>query len=625
MATFVELTVAQAIVRYLQNQYSELDGQRTRLVGGIWGIFGHGNVASMSQAIFEYGDRLPYFQPKNEQSMVHAAIGYAKAMNRRGTMACSASIGPGATNMITGAATATVNRIPVLLFPSDVFAHRRSGNVLQQLEHPVEADLTVNDCFRPVSRFFDRIWRPEQLITALPEAMRVLADPAETGAVTIAIPQDVQGEAHDYPENLFEERVWELRRRAPSPGDVARAAALLKVAKRPLVIAGGGVRYSEAEAALRSFCDEFGIPVAETYAGKGVAANSRYLLGGMGVTGSGAAGRIAESADLVVCVGTRLGDFITGSRSTFRNEQCRFIGVNVNSYDAHKVGATPIIGDAKLSLIDLAEALRPLGYKTPDQYRREIDQAVDAWKGRYSSDILWKQGEPLNQGTVVRLVNEAAGKGDVVIAAAGTPPSEILKAWDNSAGSESFLEFGFSCMGHEIPAALGVRIARPDRGQVFVVIGDGTYLMQPTEIATAAQERLKVTFVVIENYGYQCIRDLQEGTTGIDNLGNEFRTKSNGERHPNSSYLEIDYAANARSMGARTFVAETPDELRQALDKARTADGPVVIVAKAEKRNRSIGADVWWDVGVARTSSLPETQAASAAFDAGRKHQRALV
>ena len=252
MAMFVELTVAQAIVRYLQNQYSEFDGQRTRLVGGIWGIFGHGNVASMSQAIFEYGDRLPYFQPKNEQSMVHAAIGYAKAMNRRGTMACSASIGPGATNMITGAATATVNRVPVLLFPSDVFAHRRSGNVLQQLEHPVEADLTVNDCFRPVSRFFDRIWRPEQLITALPEAMRVLADPAETGAVTIAIPQDVQGEAYDYPEQLFEERVWEIRRRAPSPGDVARAAAMLKEAKRPLLIAGGGVRYSEAEAALSS-------------------------------------------------------------------------------------------------------------------------------------------------------------------------------------------------------------------------------------------------------------------------------------------------------------------------------------------------------------------------------------
>jgi 3D-(3,5/4)-trihydroxycyclohexane-1,2-dione acylhydrolase (decyclizing) len=345
----------------------------------------------------------------------------------------------------------------------------------------------------------------------------------------------------------------------------------------------------------------------------------------MGVTGTGAAGRIAETADVVICVGTRLGDFITGSRSTFHNPDCRFIAINVNARDAHKLGATAVVGDARLSLAELAKALRELGYRTSEAYRQEVDRAVDDWQGRYSSDILWKQGQPLNQGTIVRLVNEAATSGDVVVAAAGTPPSEILKAWDNRAGSESFLEFGYSCMGHEIPAALGVRIARPGNNEVFVVIGDGTYLMQPSEIVTAAQEGLKITVILIENYGYQCIRDLQEFTTGIDNLGNEFRAKSDGERHPNAAYLEIDYAANARSMGARTFVAETPDELRRALADARRHIGPAVIVAKAEKRGRSIGAGVWWDVGVAQTSGMAETRKASAAFDAGRKHQRTLV
>lgn len=625
MAKNWKLTVAQATVLYLQQQFSEHDGDRERLVAGMFGIFGHGNVASMGQALDEYGERLPFYQPKNEQSMVHAAMGFAKARNRRSTLACSASVGPGATNMLTGAATATVNRIPVLLLPSDIFAHRRPGNVLQQLEHPTEADASVNDAFRPLSRYFDRISRPEQLLTALPEAMRVLTDPAETGAVTIALPQDVQGEAFDWPSGFFAERVWPIRRAPPADADIARAVALLQQAKRPLVIAGGGVRYSAAEATLTAFCDELGIPVAETFAGKGTARGARHLLGGMGVTGTGAAGRIAETADVVLCVGTRLSDFATGSRSAFHNPRVRFIGLNANAADAHKLGATPIVADARLGLAALGGALREAGWRTGARYRAEVAERVATWKTAYAGDILHRQGEPMNQGTIIRTVNEAAGEGDVVVAAAGTPPGEILKAWDNEAGSECFLEFGFSCMGHEIPAGLGVRLARPDAGEVFVVIGDGTYLLQPGEIVTAVQEGLKVTVVLIDNSGYQCIRDLQEATTGADNFGNEFRRRGEGQRQPGSAYVEIDYAANAASMGATALVAETPEGLRAALGQAKAIAGPVVIVAKAAKRSRSIGGGVWWDVGVAGTSELARTRAATRRFAAGGKMQRVLV
>jgi 3D-(3,5/4)-trihydroxycyclohexane-1,2-dione acylhydrolase (decyclizing) len=620
-----ELTAAQAAVIYMQRQFSEFDGDRQRLVAGMFGIFGHGNVAGMGQALDEYGKDLPFYQPKNEQAMVHAAIGFAKAKNRKSVLACTASIGPGSTNMLTGAATATVNRIPVLLFASDIFSHRRPGNVLQQLEHPIEADTSVNDCFRPVSRFFDRISRPEQLLTALPEAMRVLTDPAETGAVTISFPQDVQGEAFGYPAAFFEDRTWRIRRRAPNEGDIAAAVTLLRKAKRPMVIAGGGVRYSEAQDALCDFCNAFGIPVAETFAGKGTARSAELLLGGVGVTGTGAAGRIAETTDLVLCVGTRLQDFATGSRSGFHNPHVRFIGVNVNAADAHKLGASAIVGDARLSLEALTGRLKKGSFGTADAYRQEAREAVSAWKDRYSADILHKQGRAMSQGAIVRLVNEAAGAGDVVIAAAGTPPGEILKAWDNSAGSDCFLEFGFSCMGHEIPAGIGARIARPDDGEIYVVIGDGTYLLSPTELVTAAQEGLKITVVLIENSGYQCIRDLQEGTTGTENFGNEFRRRGVGDRQPNGAYLEIDYAANARSMGATTFAADQPDELQAALVKAKSVRGPVVIVAKAEKRGRSIGSEVWWDVGVAATTGNSLTREAVDRFLTGRKRQRTLV
>jgi 3D-(3,5/4)-trihydroxycyclohexane-1,2-dione acylhydrolase (decyclizing) len=624
MGETLRLTAAQATVKYLQRQFSEFDGTKDRLIGGMFGIFGHGNVASISQALAEYGHDLMFYQPKNEQAMVHAAIGYAKAKNRRSTLACTASIGPGSMNMITGAATATVNRIPVLLLPADVFAHRRPGNVLQQLEHPIERDLSVNDCFRPVSRFFDRISRPEQILTALPEAMRVLTDPADTGAVTIAFPQDVEGEACDFPAQFFDERIWVIRRRPPSEQDLNAALSLLATASRPLIIAGGGLRYSAAEHVLSSFAGEFGIPIAETHAGKGTALDSAYCLGGMGVTGTAAAARIAERADVVIAIGTRLQDFVTGSRSAFRYPNVRFIAINPNAYDAHKLGGVPVIGDAKLSLEQIARGLRERRYATSEEYRQDIRQEVSRWRSRYAEDIAVKPGEPLTMGTVVKLVNETARTGDVVVAAAGTPPGEVHKGWDNSAGSECFIEFGFSTMGHEIPAGLGVRLARGDEGEVYVIIGDGTYLMSPTEIVTAAQERAKLTIILVENYGYQCIRDLQEGTTGVDNLGNEFRSRGES-RQLDGAYLEVDYAANARSMGATALVAETPDELKQALARAKNLKGPVVVVAKAEARGRSIGSGVWWEVGVAQISTAEHTANAARTFLEGSKHQRSFL
>ncbi|WP_216332473.1 3D-(3,5/4)-trihydroxycyclohexane-1,2-dione acylhydrolase (decyclizing) [Rhizobium sp. X9] len=624
MSNTIRLTAAQATIMYLQKQFSVFDGERERLIGGIFGIFGHGNVASISQAIDEYGNELPYYQPKNEQAMVHAAIGYAKMRNRRATLACTASIGPGSTNMITGAATATVNRVPVLLFASDTFAHRRTGNVLQQLEHPIDGDLTVNDCFRPVSRFFDRISRPEQILTALPEAMRVLTDPADTGAVTISFPQDVEGEAYDYPVEFFRERNWVIRRREPSQDDINEAVAALSRARSPLIIAGGGVRYSAAENALRDFANEFGIPVAETHAGKGVSLDTPLCLGGMGVAGNGASGRIAERADVVVAIGTRLQDFQTGSRSAFHDPNVVFISINTNSYDAHKLRGVPVVGDARLSIERVGAGLREARYATQAAYRQEVETQKSNWRAAYRQDIEVAPGGELNQGTIVRVVNEATNSGDVVIAAAGTPPGEILKAWDNANGSKAFLEFGFSAMGHEIPAAIGARLGARQNEEIIVIIGDGTYLMGPTEIVTAVQENTKITVVVIENYGYQCIRDLQEYSSGIDNLGNEFRSRDNDALRPNGNYMEIDYAANARSMGATVFSAADEEQLKEALAKARATSGPTVITVKAETRGRSINSGVWWDVGASQVTNTKSAADAASKIRAGVKHQRYL-
>jgi 3D-(3,5/4)-trihydroxycyclohexane-1,2-dione acylhydrolase (decyclizing) len=592
----VRLTTAQAVVKFLQSQYSERDEERRRLIPGIFGIFGHGNVAAVSQALYEYGADLPFYRPNNEQAMVHTAIGFAKANRGLATLACTASIGPGAMNMITGAATATVNRVPVLLLPADTYATRHQGPVLQQLEHPVSADATVNDCFRPISRFFDRISRPEQLLTALPQAMRVLTDPGAGGAVTISLPQDVQSHAFDYPANFFDEHIWRIDRRLPDPTRIREAAQLLKEARRPLIIAGGGVIYSDAHAALQSLVDEFRIPVAETFGGKGSLLNpSEVLLGGMGVDGTSAAYAVARDADLVLCVGTRMGDFATGSQSAFQNPDVRFISINVCGHDAYKQGSLPILADARLALEALLVAARGAHVEIEADYVAKVVQARQCWtETLHTEGFAPVAGSAMGQGELVSVLNKAARAGDTVIAAAGSPPGDILRGWDATGGRKAHLEFGFSCMGYEIPAGLGVRMAQPE-GEVFVFIGDGTYLMNPTELVTALQERLKITVVISDNHGYQVIRKLQMLRAG-HHLGNELRARDPETNRLEGEYLPIDLAMNARSMGARDWHVRTPQDLCRALEEARSETRACVIVVDTEPHRFLPGAGMWWDV-----------------------------
>jgi 3D-(3,5/4)-trihydroxycyclohexane-1,2-dione acylhydrolase (decyclizing) len=604
-ATFVDgttdarLTVAQAVVRFLQAQYSRRDGEEERLIPALFGIFGHGNVAGLSQALAEYGDELPYYQPFNEQSMVHTAAGYAKAKRRRATLACTSSIGPGATNMVTGAALATINRLPVLLLPSDYYASRRQGPVLQQLEHPVSFDQSVNDCFRPVSRFFDRIVRPDQLVESLPEAMRVLTSPDETGAVTIALPQDVQSEAFTWPGRLFERRVWELERRPPVEARVADFVELLRSSRRPFLIAGGGVFYSEAWDALAEMAGAFGIPVGETSAGKGAFRGDEDLqLGGVGVTGNPAAAALASRADLVICVGTRLADFPTGSHSLFQHPEVRFASINVSGHDAHKLRALALLADAREGLQAVTAACREAGIAPDPAYVEECRRALCDWRDRLERDVFrTEDGAPLTQAAMIGIVNRAARAGDTIVAAAGSPPGDLLQLWDCSGGREAHIEFGYSCMGYEIPASLGVRLAQPE-GEVYTFIGDGTYLMSPSEIATAVQEGLKITVLISKNDGFQCIRDLQLRSSGID-FGNEFRAREPRSNRLAGSFVEIDYAANASSFGARAWTAETAGELETALAESRAEPRPSVIVVRTDRYRRAPASDVWWDVAPA--------------------------
>jgi 3D-(3,5/4)-trihydroxycyclohexane-1,2-dione acylhydrolase (decyclizing) len=615
----IRLTMSQAVVKYLQVQYSERDGATRRLIPAMFGIFGHGNVCGMGQALEECGRDLPYYQPCNEQSMVHTAIGFAKANRRLATLACTASIGPGSTNMITGAATATINRLPVLLFPSDTYATRHQGPVLQQLEHPVSADVSVNDCFPPVSRFFDRITRPEQILTALPEAMRVLTDPAETGTVTIALPQDIQAHAYDYPTHFFHERRWRVERRPPDPERIREAIALFAKAQRPVIIAGGGVHYSEAWGELQEFALGLGIPVAETFAGKGALKEvCPMALGGHGLEGTGAAATLIAGADLVISIGTRLTDFATGSQSCFRHPEVRFISINVCGHDACKQGALPILADARLALLALGEGARAAGVRPRPAYQDEVAAARRAWDEKMQREVYkHHEGEAMSQGELIGVLNREARPGDTVIAASGGPPGDLLKLWDATGGRTCHLEFGYSCMGYEIPSGLGVRLAQP-AGEVFVLIGDGTYLMNPTELVTAVQEGLKITVVVSENHGYQCIRRLQMWRSGVS-FGNEFRRRDPATNRLEGEYLQIDLARNAESFGARAWHVETPEQLREALRAARAERGACVIVAEIEKHRVLPGGGAWWDVAPAEVSQDPKTRELRVEFEQDRR------
>ncbi len=615
----MRLTMSQALVKYLQAQYSERDGERRRLIPAMFGIFGHGNVAGLGQALYEFGQDLPYHQPCNEQSMVHTASGFAKANLRKATLACTSSIGPGATNMVTGAATATINRLPVLLLPSDHYATRHQDPVLQQLEHPMAGDVSVTDCFRPVSRFFDRISRPEQLLTALPEAMRVLTDPAETGAVTLALPQDVQVHAWDYPAHFFDERIWRIDRRLPDPGRIEEGVALLKTSKRPLIVAGGGVHYAEAWRELEALSESLGIPVGETFAGKGAIRNGSALhLGGQGVTGTPLAQKIASEADLVICVGTRLSDFSTGSHSIFQNPEVKFVGINVCAHDAYKQGALPVTADAKEALQALLNATEGAGIKPRSAYVSEIGLLKKEWEAQLKEEVFRQYpDEAMSQGQVIGVMNGEARPGDTVVAAAGGPPGDLHKLWDASGGRHCHLEFGYSCMGYEIPAGLGVRMTQPE-GEVLVYVGDGTYLMNPTELVTAMQERLKITVVIAENHGFQCIRQLQMGRVGRS-FGNEFRARDDATGRLEGDYVEIDFAKNAESMGARAWHVTTPEELRTALQEAREESRSCVIVSEVEKHRYLPGSGVWWDIAAAEATKDEVTGKLREEYEEGRE------
>ncbi|HLN75988.1 MAG TPA: 3D-(3,5/4)-trihydroxycyclohexane-1,2-dione acylhydrolase (decyclizing) [Nocardioidaceae bacterium] len=648
-APTVRLTVAQAVITYLSCQHSVADGVRRRLVPATLGIFGHGNVAGLGQALDQLAEEMPFIQGRNEQALVHAATAFAKHQHRHATLAVTASIGPGATNMVTGAALATVNRLPVLLLPGDTYATRHQGPVLQQLQHPIGADLTVNDTFRPVARFFDRITRPEQLLTALPAAMRTLVDPVATGAVVLSLPQDVQSHAYDFPAALFADRDWVIRRPAPDQAEVEAVAALLAGAERPLIIAGGGVINSEATPELERLAAAVGAPVAETFAGKGAVQQSAWWqVGGIGLEGTPATNALAREADLVLTVGSRLTDFSTGSHSIFADPGVRFASINVNVHDADRLGAVGIIGDAKRSLAALADACS--GVRPSDAWRARTEELTAAWSIERAvtidpdqpfdksavpagSDVVTTTDAVLTQGQVIGVLQEHARPGDVVIAAAGGPPGDLQKVWDATGGRTCHLEFGFSCMGYEIPAAIGVRLAHPDPdARVTAFLGDGTFLMAPTELVTAAQEGLPITLVIPENHGYQVIHRLQMGRSGRE-FGNEFRYRSTGLRlvdpeaagrpaRLDGDYLSVDLVQVAAGLGARAVRAVTATDLHTALKETRDHQGTVVIVVDVIPHADLPGAGVWWDVAPAEVSEVATVPPLRAEYESGRETQR---
>lgn len=644
--TTIRLTVAQAVVKFIAAQYSVADGERRRFVPASLGIFGHGNVAGLGQALDQFSDELPFVQGRNEQSLAHAAIAFAKASKRQQVLAVTASIGPGALNMVTAAGLATVNRLPVLLLPGDIYATRRQGPVLQQLEDPSAPDLSVNDAFRPVSKFFDRITRPEQLLTSLPQAFRVLANPVETGAVVISLPQDVQSHAFDFPAAFFEPRDWKIRRPEPEADDVRAVADIIRSARKPIIIAGGGVIYSCATAELEALANATGIPVAETFGGKGAVQNpGDWHVWGIGLEGSPQTNRLVEQADVVFHVGTRLTDFTTASQSIFQNPDVRFVSLNVSEFDGIKQGATTIVADAQLGLDALRDELA--GYRVPAEWNAEVVERQAAWmidrNAAIDPDVLFDKQpihDPdgtdaiLTQGQMLGILQEHAREGDTIIAGAGGPPGDVQKVWDSTGGRFAHLEFGFSCMGYELPAAIGVRFADPDPShRVTTFIGDGTFLMAPTELVTAAQENLPLTIVVSENHGYQVIRRLQMWRVG-HNFGNEFRYRNPDENivetaqstqtpaRLEGSYLNVDLVSIAAGLGAQALRVRTAAEFRAALDDTRDATGPVVIVVATIPHANLPASEVWWDVEPAQVSDEPWLTDVRNDYAAGRVHQR---
>jgi len=616
--------MAQALVRFLANQYVERDGVEGRLFAGCFGIFGHGNVAGVGQALLEYGDDLTYYQSRNEQAMVHTAAAYARQKNRLQTLACTTSIGPGATNMVTGAALATINRLPVLLLPGDVFASRAPDPVLQQLETPHDGDLSVNDAFRPVSKYWSRVNRPEQIVPAALAAMRVLTNQAETGAVTLALPQDVQAEAYDYPEEFLEKRVWRVGRSLPDAGALGRAVDLIRTSRRPMIVSGGGTIYSEATDALRDFAEKTGIPVGETQAGKGSMPYDRPCsLGAVGATGTLAANRAAREADVVIGVGTRWSDFTTASKSAFQNPHVRFINVNVADFDAHKHAGVALVGDARATLEALSEALS--GYEVEPEYRKERARASKAWDREVGRLYALDHAPLPAQSEVIGAVNSFSDPSDVVVCAAGSMPGDLHKLWRARDPKGYHIEYGYSCMGYEIAGGLGVKMAAPER-EVYVMVGDGSYLMMSAEIITSIQEGYKLTVVLVDNSGFASIGALSR-SVGAQGFGTQYRYRKDGslgldtEREPGEG-LPVDLAANAESFGARVIRARTVDELKGALTEAKEADRTVVIHIPVDRYEGVPDYESFWDVPVAEVSEMESVRAAREEYAANRRAER---
>lgn len=616
----IRLTMAQALLRFLDRQYIEVDGIETKFVRGVMGIFGHGNVTGIGEALEREPGGLVFVQGKNEQGMVHAATAFAKQKNRKEIYACTTSIGPGALNMITGAATATVNRIPVLLLPGDNFGTRQPDPVLQQLEVPGDYTISANDPFKSVSRYWDRIVRPEQLMSALLQAMRVLTDPAETGAVTLALPQDVQTEAYDYPADFFAKRVHRLDRRPPSPQAIQRATRLIAGKKRPLLIAGGGVHYADATKELLAFAEAFGIPVAETQAGKSAMPwNHPLSVGGVGTTGTLAANKLAAEADLIIGVGTRYSDFTTASKSAFRNEEAAFLNLNVSSFDSVKMQGEFVTADAKEALAALLASLTQAGYKT-GYGEGEITELKAEWDAEVDRLYELQSPDGFTQTHALGILNRAVGDRGIIVAAAGSLPGDLHRVWRTVQPKTYHMEYGFSCMGYEVSGAFGVALAEPNR-DVYALLGDGSYLMLHSELVTAIQEGVKFTVVLFDNNGFQCIHNLQRGH-GSDSFGNEFRYRSDKTGLLDGGYMPIDFAAHARSLGAAAYTARNASELEQALAQAKAEPGPVLVEIKVLPGTNTSGYESWWNVGVPEVSTGDKVLQAHAEMKKKRQEAR---
>jgi 3D-(3,5/4)-trihydroxycyclohexane-1,2-dione acylhydrolase (decyclizing) len=613
------LTVAQAIIHFLQEQYVERDGRSNKFFAGCFGIFGHGNLAGIGQALHQ-SPGFRYYQSRNEQAMVHTAVAYAKMKNRLETFACTSSIGPGATNMITAAAGATINRLPVLLLPGDIFAKRNVDPALQQLELPYSADISVNDCFKPVSKYWDRINRPEQLASSLLNAMRVLTSPAETGAVTLALPQDVQPEAYDFPEDLFQKRSWLIARPRPDDAAFRKALELIRRAKRPMIVAGGGVIYSEATEALKAFVHHTGIPVAETYGGKGsLPYNDPHNLGAMGATGTEGANSISQKADVVIGIGTRYSDFTTASRTAFQNEQVSFININIAEFDAHKHSGLALTGDAKVILSMLTEALAD--YRVAPEYREAVAAYNRSWDEKVAAAYKAEEGGLPSQSEVVGAVNNFSDAKDVVLCAAGSLPGDLHKLWRTRDPKGFHLEYGYSCMGYEIAGGLGAKMASPDR-EIYVMVGDGSYLLMSTEIITSIQEGYKLTIILINNKGFASIGGLSK-SIGSGGFGTQYLYRNRESGKLDGEDLPVNLAENAASLGAAVIKTHSIKDLEQALEKAKSINKTTVIYIETVPERKIAGYGyAWWEVPIAEVSELEEVGEAFRAYQKNKEDQK---